>query len=110
MKEYEGKANGGSTGFQPVKNEYHVIPYRTYAMVWIGLAVLTGVTIWVAGIPLGRFNVLAALLIATAKAGLVLFFFMHLLYETTLFRLLLPVALITLASIIGLTFFDFSFR
>jgi cytochrome c oxidase subunit 4 len=92
------------------KPEHHIVPYRTFIFVWIALIVLTAVTITVARLHLGSLSILAAIAIATIKAGLVLWFFMHLKYEARLFKLLLLVPIVTLAVIIGLTFVDVGFR
>ena len=53
---------------------------------------------------------LANLLIASVKAGLVLWFFMHLKYERLLFRLMLIVPVATITLIIWLTFIDVWYR
>ena len=88
----------------------HIGSLRTYITVWATLVVLTGITITVARLHLGRVSILAALCIASIKAGLVLWYFMHLRYEKRLFKLLLLIPIATLAVIIGLTFFDVGFR
>ena len=82
----------------------------TYGAVWIVLLALTGTTITVAGMHLGKFSTLAALVIASIKASLVLWFFMHLKYGKRLFKYMLLVPVATLTVIIGLTFLDIWFR
>jgi len=52
----------------------------------------------------------ANIAIASTKAGLVLWFFMHLKYEKRIFKLLLFVPIITISIIIVLTFFDIWYR
>ena len=88
----------------------HIVPYKTFAIVWIGLLILTGVTIAVAQYDLGALNVWVALGIATFKAGLVVAVFMHMKYESLLFKLSLFAALAILAIFIGLTFVDVLYR
>jgi cytochrome c oxidase subunit 4 len=85
---------------------------RTYVLVWIGLLILTGITVSVAGMNLGRLSISIALAIAAIKSGLVLNYFMHLKYEKglLLFRLMIPGILALLVLFIGLTFFDVAFR
>jgi len=90
--------------------ERHPGSTGTYGAVWIALLALTGTTITVAGMHLGRFSTLAALVIASIKASLVLWFFMHLKYEKRLFKYMLLVPVATLTVIIGLTFLDIWFR
>ena len=82
----------------------------TYVIIWITLLALTATTITVAGMHLGRFSTLTALVIASIKASLVLWFFMHLKYEKRLFKYLLLVPIVTLTVTIGLTFLDIWYR
>lgn len=51
---------------------------RGYLVTWITLLVLTGATIGVAYLDLGRWNTAAAVLIAAMKGSLVMIVFMHL--------------------------------
>ena len=88
----------------------HVVLSRVFVFVWLALITLTAVTVTVARLHLGRFSTLAALVIASVKAGLVLWYFMHLKYESKLFKVLLLVPIATLTVIIGLTFFDIGYR
>ena len=88
----------------------HIVPYKTFAIVWIGLLILTGITIAVAQYDLGPLNIWVALGIATFKAGLVVAVFMHMKYESLLFKLSLFAALAILAIFIGLTFVDVLYR
>jgi len=86
------------------------IAYAKYLMVWFALLLFTGVTITVAGLEFGQWSALAAIIIATVKGTLVLFYFMHLKYESALFKVALMVALLTLTIILVLTFADIAFR
>lgn len=56
-------------------------PYWIYPAVWGMLIVLTVLTVLVAGVDLGGWNVPMAIAIATLKAALVALFFMHLRFE-----------------------------
>jgi cytochrome c oxidase subunit 4 len=88
----------------------HIVPYKTFLIVWIVLLVLTGVTVAVAQYDLGALNIWVALGIATLKSGLVIAVFMHMKYESILFQLALLSALAILAIFIGFTFFDVLYR
>jgi len=88
----------------------HIVDNRTFLFVWLALITLTATTVTVAQLHLGRFSMLTALVIASLKAALVLWFFMHLKYESRLFKWLLLAPIVTLAVIIGLTFFDIWYR
>ncbi len=88
----------------------HIVPYRTFLIVWIALLILTGVTVWVAQYNLGALNIWVALGIATFKSGLVVAYFMHMKYEHWLFKIALFATLAILAIFIGLNFFDVLYR
>lgn len=89
---------------------HHIIGYGKLTAVWVGLLVLTTLTVWVSRLDLGIGHVWGALAIASLKSGLVIAFFMHMRYEGRLLRWLLFLALITLAIFIGFTFFDVLYR
>ena len=88
----------------------HIVPYRTFILVWLALLILTGITVAVAQVNLGALNVWVALGVATLKSGLVIAVFMHMQYETPLFKLALLAALAILAIFIGMTFLDVLYR
>ena len=87
--------------------EDHAVTAGTYTAVWLALLLLLACTIAVAKLRLlAQFSVLGTLLIASAKAGLVLAFFMHLKYEGRFLKAMLTVAIAALTLLIGLTFID----
>ena len=88
----------------------HIVSYRKLAAVWVALLALTASTVAVTRVDLGGGKVWAALAIACLKSALVITFFMHMKYEARLFRIILFVALVTLAIFIGFTFFDVLYR
>ena len=90
--------------------QHHIISYGKLAAVWLGLMVLTALTVWVSRHDLGIGHVWGSLAIASVKSGLVIAFFMHMRYEGRLLRWLLFLALLTLAIFIGFTFFDVLYR
>lgn len=92
------------------KQEHHIVRARTFVLVWIALVILTGVTIKAAQMHMGEWSMLANLLIASMKASLVLWFFMHLKYEKRIFKMLFLVPIATITIIIGFTFFDIWYR
>ena len=84
--------------------------YGMYFMTWFALVFLTAITVTAAGLHLGAVSVLVALLIATVKASIVLWLFMHMKYEDATFHRLIIIMLVALAIFIGLTFTDTLFR
>jgi cytochrome c oxidase subunit 4 len=90
--------------------EKHIVSFANTITVWVLLLIMTALTIWVAGLDLGNYSTVGAMLIATVKAILVLMFFMHLKYEPPMFLVMGIVCLSTLTVIILLTFADIWFR
>ncbi|NWG27006.1 MAG: cytochrome C oxidase subunit IV family protein [Ignavibacteriaceae bacterium] len=84
--------------------------YSIYILVWLALLALTAVTVAVAGMNIGRFTVLTAMVIAAFKAYLVLSIFMHLRSETKTFVVFVIVALLFLGISFVLLFSDYSFQ
>ena len=93
------------------EERFHPVKLKTYVLIWVGLFILTGITVSLAGMNLKGLSILVPLLVAATKSGLVLSYFMHLKYETgLLFKLMIPIVLATLTIFIGLTFSDVAFR
>lgn len=86
-----------------------VIGYGRYFLIWLGLLALTCATVSFAGINLGRWIIITALVIASIKSLLVLNIFMHLKFEDRIFRIFVMVAMGTFMIFITLTFFDYAF-
>ena len=87
-----------------------MLSYKQLLAVLGALFVLTVITILASKIDLGALNIWMALLIASVKSSFVLLFFMHLKYEPKVFAIGFVVTVFTLAVLIGLMFFDLSFR
>ena len=60
------------------------VSVKSYALVWIALMALLAATWGFSNLDLKAFNIVVALSIALAKLFLILLFFMHLKYSTTL--------------------------
>src|SRR5262245_34085056 len=72
----------------------HIVPPRTYYLIFLILMVCTAITVAVAFIDLGPLNTIVAMAIAVLKATLVVLFFMHVKYSSNL----------TLAVVLGSVF------
>jgi cytochrome c oxidase subunit IV len=88
----------------------HIVPLTTYLAIGSALFVLTAITVWVAHIPLGGWNVVVALFIAGIKATLVALVFMHLLYDKKMYLVIFVSAIVILSIFIMLTMFDVNER
>lgn len=57
------------------------LPLKVYVGVFVGLLFLTFVTVWISGFHFGPFNMVVAMLVAFAKASLVVLYFMNLKHD-----------------------------
>jgi len=87
-----------------------VVPKQTYFAVFGSLLALTLLTTGAAFIDMGKWNTVVALVIAATKASLVILFFMHLRWSSSLMRVVMPAVLLWLALLICLTLMDFTSR
>jgi cytochrome c oxidase subunit IV len=92
------------------EHEQPIVSFRTNAVIWLLLLVLTATTVYVSRLPLGPFHIWAGIGIAVVKSSLVILIFMQLKYEQPLFKGLLLIALTILGIFISLTFFDTLYR
>lgn len=88
----------------------HVTPYTTHIWVLITLLVLTFITVTVTWIDLSALTVAIALLIASTKAVIVLTYFMHLKFESVLFRVLVFMVLLIYTMVILFILSDYLMR
>ena len=82
----------------------------TFVLVWVALLALTMVTVAASVWFPGKVGIGVAMVVTPIKAALILMWFMHLKYETAVFRAMFLSAIMILALVMGLTFFDYSFR
>jgi cytochrome c oxidase subunit IV len=87
-----------------------VLSYRLLITVLAMLLLLTGMTIGISMIHLGKFNVWAALLIASVKSSLVILFFMHMKYENRVIKIAFVSTICFVAILIGFIFWDIVYR
>jgi len=88
----------------------HIEPESFYWKVFGALVLLTVLTVAISQVDLGAWNLLVAVIIATAKASLVVLFFMHLKDETGFNRMLFVGALLFLSVFFVYTMNDTSHR
>jgi cytochrome c oxidase subunit 4 len=87
----------------------HVVEYATLLKVWGTLLLLTAALVGASRVSPAA-AVWAMLAFTPLKAGLVLFFFMHLKYEKVVLKGMVFTALSTLVVFIAFLFLDISFR
>lgn len=88
----------------------HIVPPRTYVLIYVILLVCTYLTWQVAYFDLGPFNTVAALGIAVFKAVIVVLFFMHVKYSSRLTWIVIASGLFWLAIMLVITFGDYLTR
>lgn len=92
------------------EEKHSLLPFGTYVTIWFALLALTGATVTATALQLGSLSIYAAIAIALIKGTVVVLYFMNLKQEPLVFKIMLLVALVTLAVIMGVTFFDVSYR
>ena len=88
----------------------HIVPFKIYFNVLMSLLILTVLTVVVAQIDFGIFNVFLAFLIATVKAGLVLLYFMHLKYDDKIYWVVFGSAVFFVIVLFGFSKLDLMTR
>lgn len=90
---------------------HHIVPLKVLWSVFIGLVALTIFTVLTAKfVDLGSFNLTLAILIAVAKASLVVTFFMALKWDNRINLLVLSLGCIFVIVFLSFTLFDTAFR
>ncbi len=86
------------------------IPRRTYFLVYLALMLLLAATVGATFLPLGPFHLAVSVIIAFAKAVLVLLFFMHLRHTRSRTVFLILAGCLLLLILMGLTTVDYLTR
>lgn len=80
----QAQGHSGSDHSSDNHEAHHIIPLKTYWVIFGALIALTVITVAAAKVDFGAFNAVVAFGIASVKAGLVLAYFMHLKYDNKL--------------------------
>jgi cytochrome c oxidase subunit 4 len=88
----------------------HIVPTRTYYLIFAILMLCTAATVLIAFVDLGPLNTVAALTIAVFKAVLVILFFMHVKYSTRLTWAVVVGSVFWLGILLVLTMSDYLTR
>ncbi|WP_448206938.1 cytochrome C oxidase subunit IV family protein [Azospirillum sp. sgz302134] len=85
-------------------------PPRSLVLTWLGLLALLGLTLGLAYVPMGTFNIVVALCVSAAKAALVVTIFMKLFRGPVLTRVAAGAGLFWLAILFSLAATDYLTR
>ena len=86
----------------------HISPVSLYVTIFLALMVGTALTVAAAFVNLGSFNFPVAMLIAVFKASLVIWYFMHVKYQSHLTKLTVATGLFFLAILLGMMLIDYT--
>lgn len=88
----------------------HVVPTRVYLTVFAALMILLIVTVAVAFVPLGYFNLPIAMAIAIVKAVIIIMYFMEVKYGSKLLWVFVTSSFIFMVFFLVLTMNDYATR
>ena len=91
-------------------SHHHIVPVKSYVMVFTALLMLTFLTVVVSRFDFGSWNLIVALLVAFCKASLVVSVFMGLKYERGFNMVAFVGSILFLLIFIGLTVADVQYR
>ncbi len=94
------------------KEKHHIVSYKESFGTWLGLMLLTVLTVAVSvvNVSLVTLTVVTAMLIATTKAILVAYYFMHLKFDHKIYRIMLLIITLLFTSFMLLTVLDYISR
>lgn len=94
------------------KEKHHVVSFKENFGAWLGLVLLTilTVTVSVVNANLVTLTVVTALVIATTKAILVAYYYMHLKFDHKIYRIMLLIITLLFSSFMILTVYDYLSR
>ena len=87
-----------------------IVPTRIYMRAWASLVALLGITIAVSYVHLGWWNGAVAIVIAFAKALIIVLYFMHVRYKPRLIWVFAGAGLLWLAIMFSLSMADYHSR
>ena|ERR1700712_4663316 len=94
----------------PEHADHHIVTPIQYCMVFGALLIGTLVTVLAADVDLGVMNPVIALGIASAKAVVVILFFMHVKYQSKLIKMTVGAGFFTFLVLITMTLSDYMSR
>jgi cytochrome c oxidase subunit 4 len=94
----------------PEHAEHHIVTPIQYCMVFGALLIGTLITVLAADVDLGVMNPVIALGIASAKAVVVILFFMHVKYQSKLIKMTVGAGFFTFLVLITMTLSDYMSR
>jgi cytochrome c oxidase subunit 4 len=91
-------------------SEHHIVPIRTYFVIFGLLMLGTYLTVQATFLDLGALNTPIALAIAIAKATVVVLYFMHVKYSPRLTKIVVAGSILWLVILLVMTLGDYATR
>lgn len=91
-------------------SNHHIVPLKTYFLIFGALMVGTALTVMVAKVDYGVWNILVAMTVAIIKATLVVLYFMHVRYSSRLTQVIVVAGVFWLAIMLVFTMQDYFTR
>jgi cytochrome c oxidase subunit 4 len=88
----------------------YIVSVKTYLSIFAILMALLAATIWVAYIDLGGWNLPLAMAIALVKGGLIVLFFMHVRYGSSLAKVFAGAGFFWLLILLSIAMSDYATR
>lgn len=104
--EHSPEAHGHTAGHGHGSGFSHPMPIWMLLSVFFALLALTVLTVYQSTLDIGDMEIWLSLTIATVKAGLVIAFFMHLLWDKPLNAIIILSSLVFVALFLGFTMMD----
>lgn len=92
------------------EEKHHISSYKSHLLVLMALLILTAASVAVTSVEMGAYNTLVAMLLAGAKATLVLLWFMHLRFDNKIYAIFTAFVIVLFLLVLFVTFFDYSYR
>ena len=94
------------------KTHIHITSYKEHFSTYLALILLTFMTVFVSvfGADLNTLTVVTAMIIATVKAVVVGYYFMHLKYDPTIYKVMLAVVMALFVFFMIMLTFDYLTR
>jgi cytochrome c oxidase subunit IV len=90
--------------------EHHIVPIPVYLKVFAALMILLVLTLLAAAVDLGPWNIVLAMTIAVIKAAIVVLYFMHVRYSSSLVQFFAGATFFWLLIMFVLTLSDYFSR
>ncbi|TVQ11978.1 MAG: cytochrome-c oxidase [Bacteroidetes bacterium] len=92
------------------QEKHHISSFKSHIFVLFALLMLTAASVAVTQLELGTLNVLVAMILAGIKAAIVLSWFMHLKFDSSIYAIFTVAVFVIFLLVLFVTFFDYSYR